>query len=137
MEPVNRDQMETIVRECLGSLSLQIKSDTDNHGDPVVYVADPSQTPPRPIAAITDHRTERFSLRLIDTFVFQDFEYIEDEQPDIIRGFCGVVAAYLVGDGELGSTSKTLGLFGRTRPTYSVVVNDNLYQGEGEARPGR
>ena len=117
--------LQTLASESLTELGLEIEGHFVD-GDPAVDIVDPIAQPPRLVAVITDHRTDRFSLRLAG-YTFQDFAWEPADQRVVVGDYCKIVAGYLRGEGTYGVTPPLFGFLGRVRPTYSIVIDGTNY----------
>ena len=112
--------IEALVSERLAALDLQVSGRLID-GDPTVQVVDSARQPPQLLAVISDHRTDRFSLRLGD-LEFQDFAYQPADQALLVGSFCEIVAGYLRGEGTYGRTRPLLGFIVKGHQTYSIEI---------------
>ena len=118
-------ELQELVSGHLAALDLQIDGWLVD-GDPTVQVVDPARQPPHLLAVITDHRTDRFSLRLGD-YVFQDFAYDPTDQTQLVSSFSKIVAGFLRGEGTYGTTRPLFGFLGKIRQTYSINIDGDLF----------
>jgi hypothetical protein len=107
------------------SPGLNVSGSVDDDGDLVVTAMDGS----RRVAAFTDHRTGRFTLRLDDRWVFMDFDYDGEFEVELLQDFCAIVLAYLRGEGEHGRMRVGIWPFGRQRSTLSIEVAGTIHSG--------
>lgn len=104
----------------------------DDAGDLLVTALDAS----RPVVVITDHRTGRFSLRLDDRWVLQEFDYDGVYEAEVLQDLCAVALAYLRGKGELRTTRVGFWGFSHSRPTCAIEVGGTVHSGIDFRTPG-
>lgn len=121
--------LEDAVSGHLAELDLEITGRLVD-GNPTVQVFDAVQRPPQLLAVISDQCTDRFLLTL-GRYQFQEFAYRPPDQAAVIDTFCKIVTSHLRGEGRYGRDRPFFGLLGRSRPTYSIEVDGQLFTSVG------